>query len=86
MACFTYKILILSSSLRGSIMFLDTCVLLDFSSHSLYHSEATSDVVLLNNRISGTLEPSISHDTACVILVCSNFWPQAEWIKWLHCA
>lgn len=73
MACFTYKILILSSSLRGIFMFLYTCVTLDFSSNSQCHSEATSDVVLLNDRISGTMKPSVSHDTAHVILVCSNY-------------
>lgn len=73
MACFSYKILILLSSLRGSFMFLDTSFILDFSSHSQCHSEATSGVVLLNDRISGTMEPSVSHDTALVILVCSNY-------------
>jgi len=74
MACFTYKILTLFSSLRGSFVFLDTCFILDFSSRSQCHSEATSDVVLFNDRISGTMEPSVSHNIARVILVCSNFW------------
>jgi len=45
MAYFTYKIIILSSSFRGSFVFLDTCFILEFSSHSQCHSEATSDVV-----------------------------------------
>jgi hypothetical protein len=53
-------------------MFLNTCFILDFSSHSQCYSEATSDV-LLNDRISGTMEPSVSHNTARVILVCSNY-------------
>jgi hypothetical protein len=72
MACFTYKILMLASSLHGSFLFLDPYVILDFSSHSQCHSEAASDVVLEKDRLSGTMEPLVSHNIADVRLVCSR--------------